>query len=138
MTLRFAILPAALATALIGAGVAGVASADPAPDGSGCTFTLSSPQRVQVSGVDMVTATVSSYPCVGDAVPQKTVACLELQGSGSPGQCAQQNPQDQPAQVYFSPYRPGSTYVSTGTGCSGLFTPPYTACVSLGPKTARL
>ncbi|WP_140694227.1 hypothetical protein [Mycolicibacterium hodleri] len=126
---------------LIGSAVAGTSAANPGSDDSqapSCTFTLSKPTRVQVSGVDMVTATVSSYPCNGDTLPNKTVACVNMQGADGAGQCVQQNPQTFPAQVYFSPYRPGATYVSSGTGCTALFQPPYSACVSLGPESATL
>src|ERR1700687_3008451 len=115
MIRRLAVLLALLATALTGVGAPVGAGASPPSDGTGdawCTYTLSPPHRVQVSGVDMVTATVTSYPCTGSIVPNLTVACVQLQGSDSAPQCIQQNAQDAPAQVYFSPYVPGATYVS--------------------------
>lgn len=141
MIRRVAVFPVVLSAVLIGVGGAGVASATPASDGPGapsCTFTLSKPRLVDVSGVKMVTATVSAYPCTGETLPNKTVACVKLEGADGNGQCVQRNPQDEPAQVYFSPYRPGATYVSSGTGCTALFEPPYSGCQSLGPITAVL
>jgi hypothetical protein len=140
---RRAVLPAVLAMALIGVGGSAVAGASPPSDGAGgasCTYTLSPPQRVRVSGVDMVTATVTPYPCTGSIVPNMTVACVQRQDSDSAPECAQQNPQDAPAQVYLSPYIPGATYVSTGRGCGSLMGPGNadTVCQTLGPSRAVL
>lgn len=127
-------------TILIWSGTTATVHADPAVDAGTdvCTFTLSQPQRVLVSGVDMVTATLSAYPCVGDAIPTKTEACVQMQDSDGPGQCENVNSQSAPAQVYFAPYRKGATYTSRGSGCVGLFKAPYTSCQSLGPKVATL
>jgi hypothetical protein len=140
MVRGIATISTVLLTTASGCGVAGMANASPAADQPTdvCAFTLSTPQRVQVSGVDMVTATASAYPCAGEAIPTKVEACVQLQGSGGPKQCEQQATMDQPVQVYFSPYRAGATYTSHGTGCIGLFKAPYSACQSLGPKSATL
>lgn len=138
---RLVVVLLAVTLSLVGVGMATVANADPSGNGSeppSCTFALSTPRVVQISGVDMVTATVSSYPCAGRTVPDKTIVCVSLQGSGSPPQCVQQNAQDQPAQVYYAPYRPHATYVSSGTGCASLFQAPYVNCSSLGPTSAEL
>ena len=49
----------ALSAALSGVAGASGAHAQPPPPGTLCSFTLSPPQVVQVSGADMVTATLS-------------------------------------------------------------------------------
>jgi hypothetical protein len=43
------------------------------------------------------------------------------------------------AQVYFEPYKPGSTYTSSGRGC-GIIVPtlPADNCQILGPLSATL
>src|SRR5258708_12831250 len=65
------------------------------------------------------------------------VACVQLQGSDGPGQCAQ-GQGILPAQVYFQPYRPGATYISTGRGCSLKGNPPQPVCLAAGPFTPAL
>jgi hypothetical protein len=125
------ILAAALASAtLVPAGSAG---AEPMP---GCEFTLSLPHVVQVSGNDMVTATLAPTAC-NRSNSYLTVACLQMQGSDGPGRCAQ-NSGPLVAQVYLSPYRPGATYVSTGRGCASTGNPPQPVCQPMGPFTVTL
>jgi hypothetical protein len=116
------------------AGIAPVASAEPPP--AACAYTLTPPRVVQLSGTDVVTATLSPAGC-DSSVAYQTVACLQLQGSEGPGQCAQQNG-ILPAQVFYQPYRPGSTYVATGRGCSNTGNPPQQVCRSAGPFAAAL
>ncbi|NDJ90058.1 MULTISPECIES: hypothetical protein [Mycolicibacter] len=133
---------AALATALLGIGVPATATAAPGSDGSeeaSCAFTLSPPYRAQVSGVDVVTATVTVFPCTGSSVPGVATACVQLQGSDAAPVCAQQYSKVGPAQPYLTPYVPG-TYVSTGKGCTNLVgaTSPGAQCQALGPSTAAL
>lgn len=114
----------------------GVAVADSAGVGdASCEFTLSDPYVERISGVDMVTATVSPYPCGASAQPDKSVVCIGELGGTAPPVCDQKNTQNVPAKAYFSPYRPGATYVSSGTGCIGFYDPPFGACVSLGPQS---
>ena len=38
----------------------------------------------------------------------------------------------------FVPYQPGTTYVSTGTGCGSVYTTQGSLCASVGPKTTTL
>jgi hypothetical protein len=123
------------ATALTFAGAAGVAGAEPAPPPA-CSYTLSPPQVVQLSGTNMVTATLTPAACdQSDTYLQ--VACVQLRGSDGPGQCAQGQGL-LPAQVYYQPYRPGATYISTGRGCSLKGNPPQPVCSATGPFTATL
>ncbi|KKW63995.1 hypothetical protein ABQF17_09740 [Mycolicibacterium elephantis] len=121
--------------ALAGMASAATAHAQPPPQPGPCSFTLSPPQVVQVSGADMVTATVVPAGCLGMFEPKFGVACLHVQGG--PGKCAQSTGRET-AQV-FEPYQPGTTYVSSGRGCGAMFdftTDPN--CQLLGPVTATL
>jgi hypothetical protein len=115
-------------------GTAAVAWAEPAE--SPCSYTLSPPHVVEVSGTSMVTATLSPAACDQSNVYQ-SVACVQLQGSAGPGKCAQNNG-IVPAQVYYTPYQPGATYVSTGRGCANKGNPPQPICQPVGPVTATL
>ena len=126
------VLAGAVALAL--AGTAPVASAEPSTPP--CTYTLSPPQVVPLSGTNTVAATLSPAGC-DHSVTYLTVACVQLQGSDGPGQCAQQVG-ILPAQVFFQPYRPGATYVATGRGCATTGNPPQPVCKPMGPLTATL
>jgi hypothetical protein len=123
------------ATAVSFAGAAGVAGAEPAPP-LPCSYTLSPPHVVQLSGTNMVTATLTPAAC-DQSDSYLLVACVQLQGSDGPGQCAQ-GQGILPAQVFYQPYRPGSTYISTGRGCSSKGNPPQPFCRPTGPLTATL
>jgi hypothetical protein len=126
------VLTAAATLAL--AGTAAVAHAEPAPPP--CSYTLSPPQVVQLSGTNVVTATLSPAAC-NQSTAYLTVACVQLQGSDGPGQCEQQNG-IRTAQVFYQPYRPGATYVATGRGCANTGNPPQPVCKPMGPLTATL
>jgi len=107
------------------------------PNSSACDYTLSPPQVVQVSGTDVVTATLSPAGCNGSNAYLQ-VACLQVQGdSDRPANCRQNNG-NLTAQVYYAPYRPGTTYVSTGRGCATTGNPPEPVCASVGPITVTL
>jgi hypothetical protein len=126
------VLTAAVALALCG--TAAVAYAEPsAPP---CAYTLSPPQVVQLSGTNVVTATLTPAAC-SQSDSYLLVACVQLQGSDGPGQCAQ-GQGILPAQVFYQPYRPGATYISTGRGCSSKGNPPQPFCQPTGPLTAAL
>jgi hypothetical protein len=125
------VLVAAVALPLVA--TAGVATADPA---SPCDYTLSPPQVVQLSGSTVVTATMSPAGCDQSNV-YLSVACLALQGSDGPGRC-EQNAGPLAAQVYYAPYTPGATYVSTGRGCATAGNPPQPFCRPAGPITVTL
>src|ERR1700754_2813722 len=122
----------AAAAALTLAGTAPVASAEPPKPP--CAYTLSPPQITQLSGTNVVTSTLSPAGC-DQSVAYLTVACIQLQGSDGPGQCAQQNG-ILTAQVFFQPYRPGATYIATGRGCANTGNPPQPVCRPMGPLTA--
>jgi hypothetical protein len=124
----------AATVALSFAGVAGVASAQPAR--GPCSYTLSRPHVVQVSGTSAVTATLTPAAC-NRSEPYLSVACIQLQGSDGAGLCAQGEGL-LPAQVYYQPYRPGATYISSGRGCSSTGNPPTPVCQSTGPYVATL
>lgn len=125
----------AVTAALASVAGASVVQAEPPPP---CSFTLSAPQVVQVGGTDVVTATLAPAECGPPATPYVSVACVQLQGDESTTQCAQARDGDG-AQVYFSPYRPGATYASTGRGCgSWIGHEPAPVCQLLGPTVATL
>ncbi len=133
MLRTFAVLAAT--ASLLGSTTA-VAGAQPEPEPTACTYHLSGPTVVNVSGTDMVTATVSTGTCDG-AVTHRTMACVQMEGSSGPGLCAQ-GKGILPAQVFFQPYRPGATYIATGRGCAAKGNPPQTFCDQNGPLTATL
>lgn len=129
---RIAYLTAAVTAALGGAGVAVAA-----PDGNGalCNFTLSAPAVVDVSGVQMVSATVKPADCSGTAKPTSSQVCMSA--PGTLGRCNELPGYADP-HVYLSPYIPGTTYTATGRGCSAVVSPPMTVCSTLGPISATL
>lgn len=131
-----AVLASVLTTSTIG--MAYPANADPgdAPEPS-CTYTLSPPSVVQVSGATMVTATLTPFPCTGSINPNSMTVCVSMQGDSSTGQCASEA-KPVPAQVYFAPYRPGAVYTSRGTGCGSVYTGTQSVCTTVGPFTATL
>jgi hypothetical protein len=102
-----------------------------------CSFTLTPPRVVQVSGRDMVTTTVAPAGCVVAAEPTLSVACIQMQGSQTAEQCEYKEG-TQTAQVYYAPYRPGATYTATGRGCASTGNPPQSICQTTGPLTATL
>ncbi len=110
------------------AGTAAVAVAEPPPT---CTYNLTPPQVVDVSGTNMVTATISPGACERSNT-YLSVACIQMQGSPGPPKC-QENNGVLPAQVFYSPYEPGATYVSTGRGCANTGNPPQPVCTPVGP-----
>jgi|ERR1700722_1698117 hypothetical protein len=116
----------------------GVAHASPSDDdGTGqCTFVLSQPTVVHISGLSLVSATMRPGPCTIHATPNMSVVCLSVAGSGTQGECASKNGQD-PAEVRY-PYQPGATYVLRGQGCASTFVPPYTLCQDFGPTQITL
>ena len=80
--------------------------------------------------------TVSPVGCAAPSNPSLSVACLQLQGSDGPGLCAHANG---PVTAYvFAPYRPGTTYISSGKGCASTGNPPRSFCAVVGPATATL
>ena len=110
-----------------------IAVAEPPPT---CTYNLSPPQVVDVSGTGMVTATISPGACERSNV-YLSVACLQMQGSPNPPKCQASNGV-LPAQVFYAPYEPGATYVSTGRGCANTGNPPQPVCTPVGPLTATV
>src|ERR1700733_541339 len=130
------VLWVAATVALRGVAAAGGAHAEPPPPpGTPCSFTLSPPQVVQLSGASMVTATVTPAGCGGPFRPYLSVVCV--QDGGLPSQCTQARDADT-AQVY-APYHPGGTYTSTGRGLGTVFNDaPEPNWQLLGPFTAAL
>jgi hypothetical protein len=114
------------------AGTTAVAVAEPAPPT--CTFNLSEPQVVDVAGTNMVTATISPGKC-DRSNAYLSVACVQMQGSPEAPKCEQNNG-ILTAQVFYAPYEPGATYVSTGRGCATTGNPPQPVCTPVGPFTA--
>lgn len=111
------VLSVALTLALAGIAGPSGAHAQPPPPGTLCSFTLSPPHVVPVSGTDMVIATLTPAGCVGPFTPRVSVVCV--QRADSPAECKQARDADT-AQVYV-PFRPGATYTSTGRGLGAVF-----------------
>jgi len=134
------LVASALSSTVVAVGVAGTAAAEPtdgpSPDPS-CVYTLSAPELVSVSGVLMVSATLAPFPCTGSVNPNSMTVCVTAQGDSANGKCAMES-RSLPARVLFAPYRPGTTYESTGRGCGAVFTFEGAICTSVGPKTATL
>jgi hypothetical protein len=122
----------------IAAHPAGVAQASPSDDDETgqCSFILSQPKVIEVSGLSLVSATMRPGPCTMHASPNVSVVCLSVAGSGTQGECASKNGPD-PAEVRY-PYQPGTTYVLRGQGCASTFVPPYTLCQDFGPSQMTL
>lgn len=117
---------ATLAVVLGSVCCAGISGASPA-DGSGqCTFGITPPTVVPVSGVNYVYATLRPGSCTLRADPYSSTVCLSIEGNDSGGECASKYGVDT-AELWVA-YRPGATYVEKGQGCAGLTQPPYTLC----------
>jgi hypothetical protein len=127
-----------LAVACIGTETACVSTASPSddPESARCTFVLSTPQVIRISGVSFASATVQPGACTMHASPNFSSVCLSMKGEDSSGQCASKTGTD-PAVVYHA-YRPGATYTVTGQGCASTFTPPYSVCQNIGPSQFTL
>jgi len=124
--LQLALVSTALAMALTGVCGADISDASP-DDGSGrCTFGITPPTVVPVSGASYVFATLRPGSCTLTANPYSSTVCLSIEGDDSGGECATK-PGSQTAELYVA-YRRGATYVEKGRGCAGLVTPPYTLC----------
>ena len=132
---RLSAVPALVTCAFVGI-VMPNAAAEPSQPPS-CSFSLTPPQVVQVSGTDMVTATVTMAGCEGRVAPASSVVCIQADGIPSAPQCAE-GKGTLTAEVYFAPYRPGTTYVSDGRGCAVGTTPPASVCQTVGPYSATL
>jgi hypothetical protein len=135
MIRRLAVLAAALGAVLVGGGAVAAASPAPDPESAQCYYIMSDPHVVTVSGTQMVTATLSPAACSGTANPKSSQVCIAT--GDSVGQCVLAAGYAT-AQVYFTPYVPGVTYVAKGSGCAGLSTPAVVVCSSEGPKAATL
>ncbi|MGH3641549.1 MAG: hypothetical protein ACRDUX_21260 [Mycobacterium sp.] len=133
-----AVLLAVVVLATVGLDVATAGAAPPpAPvPAASCSYTLTSPSKVDVSGTDMVTATLTHGPCTGEITPNSMTVCIELRGY-TPPQC-NFHPTFDPVQVFFTPYRSGGTYLATGRGCGNVFPMADESCSSLGPYTKTL
>ena len=116
------------------AGTAAVAVAEPAPPT--CTYNLSPPQVVDVSGTSMVTATLSPGAC--ERVQRVPLGGLPTNAGQPRAPKCEQNNGVLPAQVFYAPYQPGATYVSTGRGCANTQNPPQPVCTPVGPVTATI
>lgn len=133
--LAVAVLVAAVTTAFAGLTGVSLAHAGPPPP---CSFTLSSPQVVQVSGVSVVTVAVTPDVCEPPAAPAQSVACLQMQAGDQVTRCYPSDDSGS-ARVFFEPYVPGATYVATGRGCgTWLGQSPAPDCQVLGPFSATL
>jgi len=129
------ILSGVVTAGLTGLSGAAIAHAGPPPP---CSYTLSPPEVAQIGGVSMVIATVAPSECGFPARPGLAVSCVQPQGADSVVSCSQGSGEN-PAQVSV-PYRPGTTYVSTGRACGAWAGIRELApdCQLLGPLTATL
>jgi hypothetical protein len=133
MVRRLAVLTVAPVVFVGAVCVAGPAVADTT---MACNFTLTAPTVISVSGTPMVTATISPAACTGTANPKSSQVCLTDGGPG-PGTCELASGYET-AQVYLSPYVPGTSYTAKGTGCAAVATPSAAMCSTVGPKAATL
>ncbi len=127
------------AVAIAGIGHAATATAEPVADAAeepSCVYTLSQPQVVAVSGVLMVTATLTPYPCTGSINPNSMTVCITPESNPSASKCGFSAVPDY-AEV-FVPYKPGTAYTTKGTGCGSVYTTQGSICSSLGPQTTTL
>ena len=137
MTRRLAVLPMAVALAAMGVDVATAHAAPPTDEVSAsCSFTLTPPSVVTVSGLDMVTAIMSPGACTGLIQPNSYTVCVEMLGSGTP-QC-KFTPAFDAVQVFFAPYRSGATYASTARECGNVYPLGEQSCSSQGPINKTL
>lgn len=139
MNRRLAVVIGIVTLSLAGAGWLPTAAATPPPataDEPSCTYTLSTPQLVQVSGTTMVTATLTPYPCTGSISPNSLTVCVTPQHNPTAGQCGFSAVPTK-AQVFVA-YKPGTTYVTRGTGCGSVYTTDGTICSTVGPDTTTL
>ena len=136
MRRRLLALPTLLTSVFAVIATASPAAAEPNQPPT-CSFNLTPPQVVQVSGTDMVAATVTMAGCAGQAAPASSVACIQAEGSSTTEKCVEGKGQ-LPAQVYFAPYRAGTTYTARGRGCAVITAPPSSTCQTVGPVTATL
>jgi len=139
MSRCLAVIVSCFATTLAGLSFAVTASANPAGDGGAepsCSYTLSKPEVVQVSETTMVRATLTPYPCTGAISPNSLTVCLSPQGSSAPPVCGFSAVPSN-AQV-FAPYKPGTTYTTTGRGCGSVYTTQGSICTTLGPVETTL
>ena len=125
-------------TAAIGLDMA-TAHAAPPPDqgpAASCSFKLTTPSVVNVSGLDMVTAIMSPGECTGLIQLNSFTVCVEMLGSGTP-QC-KFTPVYDAVQVFFAPYRSGAAYASTARVCGNVFPSAEQSCSSQGPYSKTL
>jgi hypothetical protein len=125
-------------TALAGLVCAPTAVASPSGGGGGpsCVYTLSTPALVQVSNTTMVTVTLTPYPCTGSINPNYLNVCLKPAADPSAGKCGFSAVPDH-AEV-FVPYKPGTTYIASGTGCGSVYTTQGSICETVGPRNTTL
>ncbi|WP_141564215.1 hypothetical protein [Mycolicibacterium palauense] len=126
---------AAVAAALTMAAGAGIATAEPGAEAAACDWKLTGPSLVDVSGTTMVTAMVTPGECTGQALAMDSTACVAT--ASDVGRC-QHEPGYSYAQVFYSPYVPGTNYVVKGRGCAAPKAPSAPVCTSLGPVSAVL
>jgi hypothetical protein len=130
-----AVLPAVMASGF----ATTTASADPVnePDSTpSCTYTLTPPHLAAVSGVTMVTASLTPFPCTGAINPNSMSVCLKRVGDPSSGECGREA---RPIAAHvFMPYRPGASYEATGRGCGSIATAEGITCSTQGPYAATL
>jgi hypothetical protein len=141
MNRSFGALWAFLAICPVGLYCAASSAASP-PGGNGqCSFVLDPPQVVNVSGTNLVKASVHTGSCTLNAHTESTV-CLSVEGGDSAGQCGWGSDPN-PATVYY-PYRQGATYVVKGQGCTDILqgsespATPSMVCHDIAPSRVTL
>ena len=96
---------------------------------------MTDPAVVDVNGVAMVMSTLAPAACTGRAAPNSAQVCLSAPGSA--GRCAVRHG-NLTAEVYLSPYVPGTTYTALGRGCATMTNPPQAICTTVGPRSITL
>jgi hypothetical protein len=129
------VIAALLGAVLVGATGLPVCAASPVP-AVGCRYVIGPPSITTTPGATMVSSSISSAGCAPTNNPSITVVCLRASSDDTAGRCASVSGA-MPAYVSY-PYRPGTTYTVTGTGCTASVSPSRDSCQSVGPLSVRL
>ena len=128
-------IAAIIGVLLVGATGLPVCAASPAP-AVGCRYVIDPPTIAKTQGTTLVSSAISPSACAPTNNPSITVVCLRASSDDTGGRCASVSGA---MSAYVSyPYRPGTTYTVTGSGCTASVSPSRDSCQSVGPLSVRL
>jgi hypothetical protein len=102
----------------------------------GCRYLIAQPTVAKTQGAPLVSSFISPSGCAPTNNPSITVVCLRASSDDTAGRCASVSGA-MPAYVSY-PYRPGTTYTVTGSGCTASVSPSRDSCQSVGPLSVTL